>query len=258
MRRPPSAARVPRHQHHRDRRSRRGARSALAAGALPAWSQALRVPPSAYARSGGWTVDQDGRRVDLTFTGCRAITPHPRRDGDVTVATLREDRCTWCESLLVDVLTVDGAHPTFRFLGLDGVLRVPVCPRCASTCERTVVRVDGGTSTTELVAPSGDRDRGDIGTFAAADHAEMTSRVFTLDPSPVPECCALAGDETVITVGGLPGWVQGPHVEEYPDCGRPMRHLASVPWNALVDAEGTLYLQLCTGCRVVVGAQQQT
>jgi hypothetical protein len=38
-----------------------------------------------------------------------------------------------------------------------------------------------------------------------------------------------------------------------------MRYFASVPWDALSDwAEGTLFLEICTDCRVVSAFHQQT
>jgi hypothetical protein len=232
--------------------------------APPAGWPSLHVPPSVYAREAGWTFDQDGARIALTFDECRAVLPEPGprarpidADGPaaVRVATPRDDRCAHCSSPLIDVLTLDGRDPSLAFLGLDGVVRIPVCPSCATMCERTEVwfALDG-TSSTNVVDPFAE----DL-PVAEQDYAEMTGRVFSARPEPVPECFALAEDESVVTIGGLPSWVQDAAYADCPDCAAPMRHLASVPWTALVDpSEGTLYLQLCAACQVVVGVHQQT
>lgn len=56
------------------------------------WISSLFVGPSVYAQCGGWTFDEDGRRLELNYARC-----HPMVDGDdpdaspVRIGLLRED-----------------------------------------------------------------------------------------------------------------------------------------------------------------------
>ena len=44
-----------------------------------------------------------------------------------------------------------------------------------------------------------------------------------------------------------------------PDCGKPMKYLAQIQWDTVLDGtEGTLYIEVCPDCRIVSMEHQQT
>ena len=45
-----------------------------------------------------------------------------------------------------------------------------------------------------------------------------------------------------------------------PDCGKPMRYLAQLSWDSIMNdsCEGTLYVEICPECKVVSMQHQQT
>ncbi|MDR1068045.1 MAG: hypothetical protein LBL36_02225 [Clostridiales Family XIII bacterium] len=222
------------------------------------WSENLFVPPSVYARAGGWTFDSEGRRVELNFGRCYPVFPLANGAGTdkaVTVATPRADVCPQCGTGLMDIVTLDGRDERLAFLNLAGVIKIPVCPQCATMCERTLVRYSpGGDSTMELIDPFGDETA-----MPESEYAEMTSRKFALAERPENLFFARGNDESIITVGGFADWIQDFQYDACPDCGKPMRYFASVPWNALSDwTEGTLFLEICPDCRVISAFHQQT
>ena len=44
-----------------------------------------------------------------------------------------------------------------------------------------------------------------------------------------------------------------------PHCGKPMKYLAQIQWDTLMDGtEGTLYIEFCPDCQIVSMQHQQT
>ena len=65
--------------------------------------------------------------------------------------------------------------------------------------------------------------------------------------------------EDVNTIGGFANWVQDWEYTICPHCGKPMKYLAQIQWNTLMDGtEGTLYIEFCPDCQLVSMQHQQT
>lgn len=48
------------------------------------------------------------------------------------------------------------------------------------------------------------------------------------------------------TIGGFANWVQDWSYTTCPDCGKPMKYLAQIQWDTVMDGmEGTLYIEVC-------------
>ena len=63
----------------------------------------------------------------------------------------------------------------------------------------------------------------------------------------------------VNTIGGFASWMQDWEYRECPECGKKMRYLAQIHWDTIEDfAEGTLYIEICTDCKVITMFHQQT
>jgi len=227
------------------------------------WAGDLHVPPSVYAQAGGWTFDEAGARIELNYGQCFPVfEAHPGEKGKggdkgsaVSAATPREDVCPVCGGNLTDILVIDGNDERLAFLGLPGIVKIPICPMCATLCERTIVRyTPDGDSVMELVKPYQDCSR-----MPDSEYAAMTANKFELASAPVPVFFSHGADESAITIGGFANWIQDFQYDACPDCGKTMRYFASVPWSALSDfSEGTLYLEICPDCRVISVIHQQT
>lgn len=224
----------------------------LEANPLP-WRESLYVDPSVYAESGGWTFDAQGSRQDLVHHDCYIMLPG-QPDGAAKVGVPRGEHCPVCGCQLVDILTLDGNEPRLTFLGLGGVVRIPACPNCASMCERTLVRyTPGGESSMELVEPFEEENNVDETALK-----ELTGNSLTLGKQAVAPFYA-SGCDDVVSIGGMPDWVQDAQYETCPDCGKKMRYIAGLPWDVLMAGmEGTLFVEICTDCRVIAMIHQQT
>lgn len=218
------------------------------------WRQSLYVDPSIYAQGGGWTFDDNGRKIELDYPVCYAIEPRKTADGALTVGEKIAGNCSECGSQLVNILTFDGRDERLSFLGIKGKVELPLCPLCAGLSDKTVIRyqVDGGGSF-ELVNPFGD---GEI--FPDEDIARLTNNKLGLSDQPKPLHYAYGFDELSI-MGGRADWIQDWQYEQCPDCGKYMRMLAMLSWAQLLPgSEGNLYIEVCTDCSVAVAFHQQT
>ena len=221
------------------------------------WRQRLYADPSSYAQCGGWTFDGDGERQTLNYDVCYALEKgDPRTDGAVKLGRSRTDRCPHCGGPLVDILVLDGRDERLRFLGIEGIITATCCPNCVCYMEAAYSHFtrEGGSEplASELLLD------GVENYLSAADLAALAGHQYVLGKKPVPLFYGAAWDD-VSTIGGFANWVQDWIYTTCPQCGRPMRYVAQLQWDALLDGmEGTLYVELCPHCQIVSMQHQQT
>jgi hypothetical protein len=219
------------------------------------WREKLYWSASQYLMCGDLCLDSGGKLVNLAYDQCYALLPGAARGRDeaAAAASPREDVCPQCGCRLTDILTIDGRDERLAFLGINGTLRVPICPNCASICDKTVVRYSlDGNASMELIGSWEENY------FGEEQYAELTGKRLVLAKEPSPPYFQFCPAD-VFTIGGRPEWVQDPQYEDCPDCGRKMKLLAQMSWDAVMDyMEGSLFMQICTDCRVVAIVHQQT
>lgn len=218
------------------------------------WKKQTYVPPSFYLELGGWTLDESGKRIELNYDQCYSLLEEDRKDTAVQVAEAKPETCSICSCQTVNILIIDGLDKRLSFLGIKGKVKIPICPNCASMCEKTIIRYTiDGESTFEIVESFGDENY-----ISKEDFEKFTTNKFVLSQSQKPIYFACANDE-VSTIGGKAEWVQSWQYENCPDCQKKMKLLSSLSWNQVYDgSEGTLYIQICTDCSVVVAFHSQT
>jgi hypothetical protein len=222
----------------------------------PPWQKMLYWSASQYMMCGDLCIDSDGKLVSLAYDQCYALLPGEGQAQDVSTAAAspREDVCPQCGCRLTDILVIDGRDKRLAFLGIDGKLRIPICPNCASMCDKTIVRYSlDGNASTELIGAYVEENY-----LSEGQYAELSGKQFVLAKEPSPPYFQLCPAD-VFTIGGHPEWVQDPQYEDCPDCGRKMKLLAQMSWNALMEyTEGSLFMLICTDCHVVTIVHQQT
>jgi hypothetical protein len=130
----------------------------------PDWLKRLHWNAEQYLLCGDMCLDGGGKPVKLSYEQCYALLPGTEQDSAVKVAVPRDDVCGHCGCRLMDILIIDGRDGRLSFLGLDGTVRIPICPNCATMCEKTVVRYTlDGDSRMETIEPlaKGNYVRGD-------------------------------------------------------------------------------------------------
>ena len=90
------------------------------------------------------------------------------------------------------------------------------------------------------------------------DYKVLTENPFVLGKAPVPLFYGSACED-VNTVGGFANWVQDAEYTTCPHCDKPMKYLAQIQWDTVMDGtEGTLYIEFCPECQIVSMQHQQT
>ena len=226
---------------------------ALEKNPLP-WRKKLYVDPSIYAECGGWSFDTKGDKIDLIYQDTYALYREKRVDNAIKLGTKRAGTCSVCGCSLVDILTLDGTDERLAFLGIKGKIKIPICPSCASMCEKILVRYQvDGESTFEMIEPFGDENY-----MSPKDLEDLENNQLVLSLEKKPLYYGRGCDE-LCTIGGNPVWIQDWQYETCPDCQKKMKLLAALSWDYLFDSmEGTLYVEICTDCSTVVLFHQQT
>ena len=209
------------------------------------WRKSLYVDPSIYAQCGGWTFDKEGQRMQLNFNTCYPMV----KGANGEASTVRIGRAQ----------VLDGRDERLKFLGLDGILTAACCPNCVGFLKGPAFNrfsLDGGVEVfpSELFDGSEQMDC----YVSPEDYKSLTQNPFVLGKSPVPLFYG-AACEDVNTIGGFANWVQDAEYTTCPHCGKPMKYLAQIQWDALMDGtEGTLYIEFCPDCQIVSMQHQQT
>ena len=224
------------------------------------WRKSLYVDPSSYAQCGGWTFDKEGRRMQLNFNTCFSLVKGaPGEASPIRIGRPREDTCPHCGGRMVDMLVLDGRDERLKFLGLDGILTATCCPNCVGFLKGPAFNrfsLDGGVEIfpSELYDGS---ERMDC-YVSPEDYKALAENPFVLGKTPVPLFYG-AACEDVNTIGGFANWVQDAEYTTCPHCGKPMKYLAQIQWDTVMDGtEGTLYIEFCPDCRMVSMQHQQT
>ena len=224
------------------------------------WRKKLYVDPSIYAQCGGWTFDKKGRRTQLNFDACFSLVQGIHGEASpVRVGRTRDDTCPHCGGRMVDMLVLDGRDERLRFLGLDGILTATCCPSCVGFLKGPAFNrfsLDGGVEVfpSELFDGAEKMDC----YFSPEDYKSLTENPFMLGKAPVPLFYG-AACEDVNTIGGFANWVQDWEYTTCPHCGKPMKYLAQIQWDTVMDGtEGTLYVEVCPDCQIVSMQHQQT
>lgn len=224
------------------------------------WRKKLYVDPSVYAQGGGWTFDKEGRRTELNFKTCYPMV----KGGDsaaslVKIGRMRDDACPHCGGRMFDMLVLDGSDERLKFLGIDGILTAACCPNCVPFLEGGAFNrytLDGGTEILPSELFDGEEKMENY--FKSNEYEELAGNNLTLAEKQVLLFYG-SHDSDICTIGGFANWVQDWEYAVCPECGKPMKYLAQIPWDAVLDcSEGTLYIEFCPDCRIVSMQHQQT
>lgn len=222
------------------------------------WREKLHVNPSSYAVYGGWSYDSSGRFIWTNFDKCYPMikgTLEEKKSSPVKIGTKTKEKCPKCGGGIVNLLEIDGRDPRLDFLGIDGVIKAKCCPSCIMYTEVNFCRytIDGESeivlNENSFGAEEGYTDEG---------IEELASNPYILGDMPVPPRYA-ADWEGGSSVGGFAFWIQDCDIKHCPDCGKPMKYLAQIQWDAVADGtEGNAYIEICKDCKVMAVLHQQT
>ncbi len=224
------------------------------------WRKKLYVDPSVYAQCGGWTFDKEGCRVQLNFDTCYSMVKGaPGETSPARIGRVREDTCPHCGGRMVDMLVLDGRDERLKFLGINGIITATCCPSCVGFLDGPAFNrfhLDGGVD----VLPSKTFDGSEKMDcyIRSEDYDALIKNPFVLKKIPVSLFYG-AACEDVNTIGGFANWVQDWEYIACPQCGKPMKYLAQIQWDTIIDGmEGTLYIEICLDCQIVAMLHQQT
>jgi len=222
------------------------------------WRKELYVNPSFYATYGGWSYDSEGRFVKTNFDKCFPMvkgTQAEKEKSPVKIGVRTGEKCERCGCELVNLMEIDGRDARLDFLEIDGVIKAKCCPNCFAYSDGDFCRytIDGES---EFI-------QGDEG-FVTEDYLqdagieELSSNTYVLGEHAVPPRYA-ADWEGGSSVGGFAFWIQDCEIKLCPNCGKPMKYLAQIQWDTVLDGmEGNAYLEICRDCKRIAILHQQT
>ncbi|WP_414697436.1 hypothetical protein [Peptacetobacter sp. AB845] len=218
------------------------------------WRKNLYVDTDVYAEEGGWTFNEENEYIKLNYDRCFSFEPGDKKDENGTfIARKRGEKCKHCGCELVDILIIDGRDKRFEFLGMDGIITASCCPNCIflSEGQSNKFTLDGKS---EILEYEGIEEN----YYTEEMIEDMVSNKLVLSEIERPLFYG-AFNCDVNTIGGFASWVQDWEYRECPECGKKMRYLAQIHWDTIEDfAEGTLYIEICTDCKVITMFHQQT
>ena len=170
----------------------------------------------------------------------------------------RGDKCPHCGSGLVDMITLDGRDERLQFIGVDGKITATCCPSCimfSSTVYGSFDLEGNG----EAVFPYNGLGEQEECYISEVDFQETSINALMLSEVERPLFYG-AEDWEAATIGGFAHWMNDCYIPACPHCGKLMRYLAQIPYKKVTKAgpEGSIYMEICTDCRMVPLQYQQT
>ncbi len=221
------------------------------------WREKLYVGPAVYATYGGWSFDSDGKFLETNFGKCYPMvkgTEEEKRKSPVKIGVGTAEKCPHCGGRIMNLLEIDGRDSRLDFLGIDGKVKAKRCPNCLPYGEGGFCRYEiDGESEIIPYEKSGFEACPEDG-----DMEELESNTYVLGDAPVP--LRYATDwEGGSSIGGFAFWIQDCEIRSCPCCGKPMKYLAQIQWDTVMDAmEGNAYIEICRECKIMAVLHQQT
>lgn len=222
------------------------------------WRERLYADPSVYAAEGGWSFDKSGNRIKTIYEKCYPMvkkTPEERKKSPVKIGVRTKEKCPKCGCRIVNLMELDGRDPRLDFLGIPGVIKAKCCPNCFAFHEGDYCKysLDGSS---EIIYSEECTFTEDY--LKEEGIEELTTNAYILGELPVPLRYA-ADWEGGSSVGGFAFWIQDCEIRPCPVCGKPMKYLAQIQWDTVLDSmEGNAYLEICTDCQTIRILHQQT
>lgn len=233
------------------------------------WREKLYVDPSVYAAEGGWTFDSSNNVIKTNFDRCYPMvegTMEERAQSPVKICVRTSDKCTHCGHTMVNLMEFDGRDPRLDFLEIKGVIKAKSCLNCiikgvmkAKSYLNCIIwpeehfcryTIDGESATIYEKEPYDAEDQ-----VREEDIEELVSNSYVLGDAPVPLRYA-AGFEGGSSVGGFAFWMQDCEIKRCPECGKPMKYLAQIRLETMVDFGGNVYIEICRDCRIMAALYQ--
>ena len=222
------------------------------------WRKGLYVDSDVYAQQGGWSFDESGKRQLINYHKCYHIEKKSTGDKAVVIGKLRADKCPHCGGRLVDMISVDGTDDRLEFLGINGKITATCCPSCVTFTEAAYSRftLDGSS---QACFPYETLTENEENYMLDENYEQLENNGLELGEKEQPLFYD-ADDWEAVTLGGFGHWIQDCIITRCPDCGKPMRYLAQLSWETIMNdaCEGTLYIEICPDCKVASMHHQQT
>ena len=222
------------------------------------WRKKLYVNPSFYATYGGWSYDKEGNFIKINFDKCYPMvkgTLEEKKKSPVKIGIRTDKKCPKCGCAIVNLMEIDGRDERLDFIGIDGVIKAKCCPNCFQFSDGDFCRY---TLNGESEAIFGEDSFIGEDYLGESGVEELASNTFVLGDTPVP--LRFAADwYGGSSVGGFAFWIQDCEIKMCPDCGKPMKYLAQIQWDTVLDGmEGNAYIEICKDCKTMVMLHQQT
>ncbi|MGP1442165.1 MAG: hypothetical protein ACTTJ2_06070 [Anaerovoracaceae bacterium] len=222
------------------------------------WRKNLYVNPSFYASYGGWSYDKDRNFVKTNFDKCYPMvkgTLEDKKNSPVKIGVKTDEKCIKCGCTVVNLMEIDCRDERLDFLGIDGIIKAKCCPNCFEFSDGDFCRyIINGES--EVIFSEDNVRNEDY--LLESGVEELSSNTYVLGNKPVPLRYAADWDGGS-SVGGFAFWIQDCEIKMCPDCGKPMKYLAQIQWDTVLDSmEGNAYIEICKDCKIMVMLHQQT
>lgn len=223
------------------------------------WRKNLYVDSDFYAELGGWTFDNKGNRIPINYSTCYSLEKRNSEDKAVKIGKIRQDTCPHCKGKLVDILSIDGTDDRLKFLETNGKITVTCCPSCVLEAYPAAFSSYDLDGTGNALFPYEGVAENEEYCWSDEAYDELEKNELKLSTIERPVFFG-AEDWDVATIGGFAHWIQDCNIVTCPDCKKPMRYLAQLPWDILTDGggDGSLYIEICPDCKKVSLQHQQT
>lgn len=217
------------------------------------WREKLYVDPSIYAHGGGWTFDDNGKKIKLTYDNCYYLEKSEREDNAIKVGQPLDETCEKCGGKLFDILTIDGSDERLKFLGIEGIIKAKVCPDCVMMSDHYFCKytINGDSE----ILPN--EEGSDESYMTEENIEEFKTNKFVLSQKEVNPYFG-CNEDVYNTIGGMPNWVQDPTYLKCPVCGKHMKYFAQLHWTRFGNGDGTLFFEICQECNIIGMLHQQT
>lgn len=205
--------------------------------------------PDVFTEYAGWTLNKNGRRVDLVQKSnvlglaspeyIKEHYPNSEVDEDFTCFTKTTEKCPNCKQKF-----------TIFFTDRINNKEVDICTCLQCSCYNEGVFIIIGKNNEKIWHPKNTNEP------SKPNWIEIRTNTLKLLKKPKPLLHTLS--EYGSSIGGYPLWEQDANYLKCPDCQTTMHYVAQFTYADINNGEGFHYFHYCEDCNVVGCNYQQT
>jgi uncharacterized protein with PIN domain len=206
----------------------------------PDWTEKLYITPKEYATTGGWYIDDSGKKQALISKNVTVLSPNQEKSENNKIKTFigKGENCPFCKNELSSFIKLPINEKETE---------LTICPICS--CYHPVYMTIDNTGKSHW--HSQNQKWKHLGDGYEFDPIEENTLTVTNEQRKAENTISQFVGISKSQIGGYPTWIQDAEFLNCPECNSKMKFIAQIDMEDVMEyGEGIYYFHYCEKCDI--------